>query len=98
MQIPVSERSLFIDPIPEDNTSELDDDVDLGIEILRGVRENHVYQCSRCGRSGHVAADCLQFRSATNESDSDNDDPPVTPVRNQPPIIPFILLPVSDDD
>jgi hypothetical protein len=28
MQIPVSERSLFIDPIPEDNTLHLDDDVD----------------------------------------------------------------------
>jgi hypothetical protein len=31
MQIPVSERSLYIDPVPEDNTSDLDDDEDLGI-------------------------------------------------------------------
>jgi hypothetical protein len=37
MQIPVSERSLVIDPIPEDNTSDFDDDVDLCIEVLRGV-------------------------------------------------------------
>jgi hypothetical protein len=95
MQIPVSERSLFIDPIPEDNTSDLDDDIDLGIEILRGVRDNQVYHCTRCGQSGHVVADCYQLRSSTHDSDSDNDDPPLTPVRYQPPTIP---LPVSDDD
>jgi hypothetical protein len=98
MQIPVSERSLFIDPIPEDNTSDLDDDVDIGIEIVRGVRDNQVYHCTRCGRSVHVAADCFQLRRASNDSDSDNDDPSLTPVKKQPPIIPFILLPVSDDD
>jgi Zinc knuckle len=69
MKIPVSERSLFIDPIPEDNTSDLDDDVDLGIEILRGARDNQLYQCTLCGRSGHVAADCFQLRSASNDSD-----------------------------
>jgi Reverse transcriptase (RNA-dependent DNA polymerase) len=98
MQIPVSERSLFIDPIPEDNTSDLDDDVDLGIEILRGVRDNQVYQCTRCGRSGHVAANCFQLRSASNANDTDNDDPPLTPIRHQPPVIPLPPLPVSDDD
>jgi hypothetical protein len=43
MQIPVSERSLFIDPSPEDNTSDLDDDVDLGNEILGGERDTQVY-------------------------------------------------------
>jgi Reverse transcriptase (RNA-dependent DNA polymerase) len=98
MQIPPSERSLFIDPIPEDNTLDLDDNVYLGIEILRGVRDNQVYTCTRCGRSGHIAADCYQLRSATNDSDSGNDDPPLTPVTHQTPIIPPNPLPVSDDD
>jgi hypothetical protein len=39
MQIPVSERSIFIDPIPEDNASETSDDydVDFSSEVLRGV-------------------------------------------------------------
>jgi hypothetical protein len=43
MKVPENDRSLFIDPIPEDNTSDLDDDADLGIEIIRGVRDNQVY-------------------------------------------------------
>jgi hypothetical protein len=98
MQIPVSERSLYIDPVPEDNTSDLDDDEDLGIEILSGVQDNEVYNCSCCGRSGHVAADCFQLRSATHDSDSESDDPPLTLVRNQPPIIPFNPKEVTDDD
>jgi Reverse transcriptase (RNA-dependent DNA polymerase) len=38
------------------------------------------------------------LRSATHDSDSDNEDPPLTPVRNQPPIIPFIPEEVTDDD
>jgi Zinc knuckle len=71
--------------------------VDIDIEILFGVRDNQIYQCSRCGRSGHVAADCFQLRSASNDSDSDNDDPPLTPIRNQPPFIPFNPLEVTDD-
>jgi Zinc knuckle len=100
MQISISERSLYIDPIPEDNISITSDDYDkdLGIEILRGVHDNQVHTCTRCGRSGHVAKDCFQLRSATHDSDSDNDDPPLTPVRNQPPIIPFIHEEVTDDD
>jgi Reverse transcriptase (RNA-dependent DNA polymerase) len=79
-------------------------DVDLCIEILRGVRDNLLNTCTRCGRSDHVASDCYQLRSATNDSDSDNDNPLLNPIRNQPPIrhqppiIPFIPLPVSDDD
>jgi Zinc knuckle len=99
MQIPVSERSLFIDPIPADNASELSDDydVDLGIEILSGVRDNQVYKCSRCGQSGHVAADCFQLRSASND-DSDNDNSPLTPIGNQPPFVLFNPLEITDDD
>jgi Reverse transcriptase (RNA-dependent DNA polymerase) len=100
MQIPVSERSLFIDPIPEDNLSETSDDydVDFGSEVLRGVRDSQVCKCSSCGRLGHVAADCLQLRSATNDSNSDNDDPPLTPVRYQPPIIHLDPEEVTDHD
>jgi hypothetical protein len=51
MQIPVSDRFLYIDPVPENNTSDLDDDEDLGIEILRGLQDNQVYNCSCCDRS-----------------------------------------------
>jgi hypothetical protein len=93
MQIPVKDRSFLVDPIPKDDSSELSDDydVDLGSEVLRDVRGNQEYKCSCCGRSGHLASDCFQLRSASNDSDSDNDDPPLTPIRNQPPIIPFIL-------
>jgi hypothetical protein len=102
MKVPDNEISLFIAPIPEDNTSDLDDDVDLGIEILRGVRDQQVYTCTRCGRSGHVAADCYQLRSATNDSDLDDDDPLSTVVRLQPPVnppaIPIDPLPATDDD
>jgi Zinc knuckle len=98
MKVPKNERSLFIVPIPEYNTSDRDDDVDLGIEILRGVRENQVYTCTRCGQPGHVASDCYHLRNATNDSDSDNDVPPLTPVRHQPPFIPPNPLPVTDDD
>jgi hypothetical protein len=100
MQIPVSERSLFIDPIPEDDASETSDDydVDFGSEVLRGVRDSQVYKCSRCGILGHVAAEYFQLRSTTIDSDSDNDDPPLTPVRNQPPIISFNPDEVTDDD
>jgi Zinc knuckle len=68
------------------------------MEILRGVHDNQVHTCTRCGRSGHVAKDCFQLLSATHDSDSDNADPPLTPVRNQPPIIPFIPEEVNDDD
>jgi hypothetical protein len=102
MKVSESDRYLFIDPIPEDSTSDLDDDVDLGMEILRGERDQQVYFCTRCGRSGHVAAHCYQLRSATNDSDSDDDEPPPTPVRRQPPVIPPAIpldpLPVTDDD
>jgi hypothetical protein len=93
MQITVSESSSFIDPIPD-----LDDDEYLGIEILCGVRENQVYNCTRCGRLGHGAADCFQLRSASHDSDSDNDDHPITPIRNQPPLIPVIPEEVTADD
>jgi Zinc knuckle len=65
---------------------------------LRGVRDNIVHICTRCGQSGHVAKDCFQLRSATHDSDSDNYDPPLTPVRNQPPLNSFIPKEVTDDD
>jgi Reverse transcriptase (RNA-dependent DNA polymerase)/Zinc knuckle len=100
MQIPVSERSLYIDPVPEDNISETSDDCDVnfGSEVLRSVRANIVHTCTRCGRSGHVAKNCFQLRSASNDNDSDNDDPPLTPGRNPPPIIPFNPVEITDDD
>jgi hypothetical protein len=70
MEIPESERSLFIDPIPADNSSKLSDDydVDFGSKVICGVRDNQVYKCSRCGRLGYVAADCFQLRSASDDS------------------------------
>jgi Zinc knuckle len=100
MQIPITERSLYIDPIPEDNVSATSDDydVDFGSEVLRGLRDNIVHTCTRCGRSGHVAKDCFQLRSATHDSDSDNDDPPLAPVRNEPLLSPFNSEEVTDDD
>jgi hypothetical protein len=57
-----------------------------------------IYTCTRCGRSGHVAADFYQLRSAHDDNSSDDDDTPPTPVRRQPPAIPINPLPVTDDD